>query len=62
MGIVKTFALVALAAGASSLAAAAATPKLMELTKLNVKYTGTVNTGITAGGTVLIYAVLASAV
>lgn len=62
MGLVKTFALVVVAAGAGSLLAATATPKVMELTKLNVKHTGTVNTGLTAGGTVLIYAVLASAI
>jgi hypothetical protein len=61
MGLAKTFALVVVSAAAGSLAAAAATPKIMELTKLNAKHTGTVNTGITAGGTVLIYAVLASA-
>ena len=62
MGLLKTVGLVILAGAAGSMIADRATPKLMELTKLDGKHGAAVRTGVTAGGAALVYVVFSSVI
>lgn len=62
MGLLKTVGLVIVAGAVGSMAANVATPKVMSTAKLDVKHTGAVNTGLTAGAAALTYVVLASVI
>lgn len=61
MNLAKTVALLAVAGTAGALISNIVTPKVMTLTKLPADKTTAVSTGITAGGTALVYVLIASA-
>lgn len=62
MSLLKTVALVAVAAAGGVMVSNIATPRVLSFTKLDPKNAGAVGTGVTAASATLIYVVLASVI